>query len=413
MEVHNNKTLMEVIFDELDISFVGITENTPKRHSLDTPILLRNKKDDNKENKSTIEDMENFINEKYNQLEISSFKKELLQEIRLSIGKNDNSFINILKCQNEHLLSEISFLREEIKEKNSVIKSLMDNNYIKNKTVSYSTVITQKVDNESPTHHPEHRVSVATHTESTSQNSFEVNKTPSSPLHAEEQANMKNNLANEENKQIHPNITVGPRKTIKSISANNNDEDKNEIAAKAMNECTNNEKDKSKRKRVVILGDSMIKNLKSWEMSKKVKNASVCVRPFSGAKVRCMKDHIKPSLRENPDHVILHVGTNDLDSDRPPDLIAKSVVDVACSMKNGEHDVTISNLIVRADRFREKAAEVNEYLAKFCVERNLHLIDHSKRLKTQYLNGSKLHLNRRGTPILQDTFCKFLLNVFN
>ena len=78
--------------------------------------------------------MENFINEKYNQLEISSFKKELLQEIRLSIGKNDNSFINILKCQNEHLLSEISFLREEIKEKNSVIKSLMDNNYIKNKT---------------------------------------------------------------------------------------------------------------------------------------------------------------------------------------------------------------------------------------------------------------------------------------
>ena len=180
-----------------------------------------------------------------------------------------------------------------------------------------------------------------------------------------------------------------------------------------MNESIKDEKNKKKKKRVVVLGDSMIKNLKSWEMSKRIKNANVCVRAFTGAKVRCMKDHLKPSLRESPDHFILHVGTNDLDSDRPPDLIAKSIVDVACSMKNEQHDVTISNLIVRADRFKEKGNEVNEYLSKFCVERNLHLIDHSKRLKTQHLNGSKLHLNRRGTPILQDTFCKFILDIFN
>ena len=81
-----------------------------------------------------------------------------------------------------------------------------------------------------------------------------------------------------------------------------------------------------------MLGDSMIKNLKGWEMSKKLKN--VYVRHFAGAKVRCMKDHIKPTLREKPNFIVLHVGTNDLVSDRPPDLIAKSIVDVASSMKN-------------------------------------------------------------------------------
>ena len=89
----------------------------------------------------------------------------------------------------------------------------------------------------------------------------------------------------------------------------------------------------------------MIRNLKGWEMSKKLKNANVYVRHFAGTKVRCMK----PTLREKSDHIVLHVGTNDLVSDRPPDLIAKSILDVASSIKNENHDVTVSNIITRAD----------------------------------------------------------------
>ena len=38
----------------------------------------------------------------------------------------------------------------------------------------------------------------------------------------------------------------------------------------------------------------MIKNLKGWETSKKLKNANVYVRDWAAAKARCMKDHIKP-----------------------------------------------------------------------------------------------------------------------
>ena len=156
----------------------------------------------------------------------------------------------------------------------------------------------------------------------------------------------------------------------------------------------------------------MIKNLKGWEMSKESKNTNVYVRLFAGAKVRCMKDHIKPTLRKKPNHTVLHAGTNDLVSDRPPDLIAKSL-NIASSMKNENHDVTISNIRIRADNFKEKANEVNNYLSKLCMDRNIYLIDHSKTLKTQHLNGSKLHLNRRGAPILQNTLCKFLSKIFH
>ena len=98
-----------------------------------------------------------------------------------------------------------------------------------------------------------------------------------------------------------------------------------------------------------------------------------------------MKDHIKPTLREKPDHIVFHVGTNDLVSDRPPDLIAKSIVDISSSMKNENHDVTFSNIITQADHFKEKA-DVNDYLSKLCMERNICLIDHLKTLKTQHLN---------------------------
>ena len=110
-----------------------------------------------------------------------------------------------------------------------------------------------------------------------------------------------------------------------------------------------------------------------------------------------MKDHLKSFLRENPDHFVLHTDTNDLDSDRSPDLIAESTVDVAPSLKNGKHDVTISNIITQNDRFMAKANEENKCLAEICFERNFLLIDHFKTLRSQHLSGSKLHLNRRST----------------
>ena len=143
----------------------------------------------------------------------------------------------------------------------------------------------------------------------------------------------------------------------------------------------------------------MIKNIKGWEISKKLQNANVYVRHFSEAKVRCIDDYLKPSLKENPDHFILHVDTNNLDSDRLPDLIAKSIVDVALSLKTNKCDVTISNIITRNDCFMAKANEVNKCLTLLCLKRNFLMIVHSKTLKPKHLNGSKLHQNRRGKPI--------------
>ena len=41
------------------------------------------------------------------------------------------------------------------------------------------------------------------------------------------------------------------------------------------------------------------------------------MRQFSGSKVSCMKDYMKPSIHENnPDHIIFHVGANGVPSEK-------------------------------------------------------------------------------------------------
>ena len=69
----------------------------------------------------------------------------------------------------------------------------------------------------------------------------------------------------------------------------------------------------------------------------------------------------------DPDHFVLHIGTNDLNSDRSPELIAKSITDVGSSLKNDSHDASISSIVVRNDKFKEKVTQVNENLEKLCV----------------------------------------------
>ena len=48
--------------------------------------------------------------------------------------------------------------------------------------------------------------------------------------------------------------------------------------------------------------------------------------------------------------------------------------------------------------------ETNRYLKELCKEKNIFLIQHDKTITTRDLNGLKLHLNKRGTEILSNTF---------
>ena len=169
---------------------------------------------------------------------------------------------------------------------------------------------------------------------------------------------------------------------------------------------------KRKDKRVFTVGDSLIKHLNGYVIGGKAGNCNVYVRPSHGAKVRCMVDHVKPIIRDKPDHIIFHVGTNDIPSDKDAGDIAKSIVDLAMSAKSPTWDVSISNIITRKDEHQHKAQIVNNHLKEMSTNKNINLIDHSKNIKHRHLNKSKLHLTKRGTNTLSTTFVREISNIF-
>ena len=86
----------------------------------------------------------------------------------------------------------------------------------------------------------------------------------------------------------------------------------------------------------------------------------------------------------------------------------QSITDVGSRLKNYSHYVNISNIIVRNEKFKEKATKVTENLEKLCAERNIYFINHANNILPQQLNKSKLHLNREGSSILTSNFVKTL-----
>ena len=87
----------------------------------------------------------------------------------------------------------------------------------------------------------------------------------------------------------------------------------------------NNENKNNKNKtNVYILGDSVVKKLNGYLLTRKIKYKHlVNVHSFSGAKISFMTDHVKQTFRDiNPDHIVLQASTNDLRTENTPSQIA-------------------------------------------------------------------------------------------
>ena len=168
---------------------------------------------------------------------------------------------------------------------------------------------------------------------------------------------------------------------------------------------------------VFIAGDSIIKHINGYEISGKLENWKVFVRPCHGATIRCLEDHVKLILRENPDEIIFHIGTNDLISGKGNKDITEAIINLGMSVKTQSCGVSISGITVRKDKHQNKVQEINDQLRDLCQAKNVNFIDHSKSIKSQHLNKSRLHLTRRGTSILSTNFVReiskfFIDNIF-
>ena len=279
--------IMEDIRFNVDNVLANIEMEIPKINCVSTPSKsqcndnklnvfngLTNSKVVSQHNDSHIEKIESYIKEKFDEVATNHLKQKILADLKEQYQTSttyhlDSSVINSLKDHIKSLESEIQFLRKEIKEKNTLISSLIPSKIIESK-----------------------------HCEA---NKLKISNSRTSYLQE--------------------------RETESTAS-----------------------------------GNALGKNVKEVFVEKtKITDIVETQSQYN------IKDDMKPSLRENPDHFVLHIGTNDLNSDRSPELIAKSITDVGSSLKNDSHDVSISSIVVRNDKFKEKAAQVNENLERLCA----------------------------------------------
>ena len=76
--------------------------------------------------------------------------------------------------------------------------------------------------------------------------------------------------------------------------------------------------------------------------------------------------------------------------------------------------MTLVFLILSSEQITNtKRYEVNQILSELCHERNIYLIDHSKKINPNHLNKGKLHLNKNDSNLLSRTFVNEISWVFN
>ena len=66
---------------------------------------------------------------------------------------------------------------------------------------------------------------------------------------------------------------------------------------------------------ITILGDSIVKDIQAHKLKRSLAlNEKIQVKSFSGSTVDDMIDYARPTIRKEPDLIVLHVGSNDLRS---------------------------------------------------------------------------------------------------
>ena len=104
---------------------------------------------------------------------------------------------------------------------------------------------------------------------------------------------------------------------------------------------------KRKKIRVEILGDSMLNGIQEKRLNKSA-DINIKIRKYPGASSTDILDHIKPSLRKEPDQIVIQAGENDLTNDHSYlNNVKKIVKRVGETCKNTK--LCFSSLICRTN----------------------------------------------------------------
>ena len=116
---------------------------------------------------------------------------------------------------------------------------------------------------------------------------------------------------------------------------------------------------KWRKNTILIATDSIFNQINEKMLSRKF---NIKVRAFNGATIEDMYYYLYPLLKKEPDHILLHVGSNNT-TNMPADEILSNLLQLKHHISNifPSCNVVISQPIIRADD-RNAVATTKEYL---------------------------------------------------
>ena len=111
-----------------------------------------------------------------------------------------------------------------------------------------------------------------------------------------------------------------------------------------------------------------------------------------------MESYIRPALKNKPERITIHCGTNDLKNGTSQSM-TENILSLDKSSQQENNTVLVSSIARRKDHLDKKGKEVNIILEKGCNEINSAFISHGN-IRTRYhCNYDGLHLNDKSATL--------------
>ena len=190
-----------------------------------------------------------------------------------------------------------------------------------------------------------------------------------------------------------------------ATSTNNNRQNDGAIS-KTTQENNHHNKTATRDSPILLIGDSMIKNI----IPRKISKRQIIKRTFPGKTAEEIKPEINTISPETaPSHIIIHAGTDNL----PPNSVretAKHIEELANCVKQRfpSSQIGLPSIINRNDiELSTNIMDVHKKIEELCDKRGFEFID-NQNINNSCLNGSNLHLNPKGSTYLAVNFIKFI-----
>ena len=338
---------------------------------------------------------EEFIDLQFEKLKMEELKKTLYddilykvletvrQELPTSTTINDRSCTKKKRSEEleelvSHLKNEISFLREEVRVKNLIIKDLVGGKSLMRDEAIFSHVDTGINLSVKKSNHPGNIDDVFDNNEHVFSGDTDT------PIVENEYADT-SLLQNDSHKNCEQKIND-------QLIAVRIDKHNSYISQQPNKSKNSTEVNGTDKRKILIVGDSMLNGIK--ENGFRNDKFDVNLKYFSGAKVSDIANKMDNLLKKNLDCVVLHVGTNNA-----PVMPSSGILDEILSMKHHiekvspKTKVVISSPIVRTDN--GKAALTIKNLNQHLRELDIEIIENSN-ITFKDLGKKGLHLAKYG-----------------